>query len=264
MSQAMDFCIDSFSSSSSRGDKPLPPKTTPLNSNWIARNINEEMFRMQIELDKMKLYVAKMNSLGHSKEDEETLALRASKLLDTWKDYMYTVLYDVYKVYVDDMTRTGVGDKGLMMGYINVSLKKYLSKASFKVYKGSVLDLQVLGVCLEVDPIEDIELVLDPEHPMQIEYKRDLDMVRVGGQGGDTTPRHPFYKEHLARRGEVGEGEENVKIMNLSPGEVLKKRGDIFEPLCIPLPKIYWVNKIDWELWGYLIHTKRIKVYKEY
>lgn len=265
MGEVVMNCVDWASSTSSSQKEDKKPKTSALSSNWIARSINEESFRMHIELAKLKSYVSKLSSIDASKEDVETLEIKASKLLDTWRDYVYKILYDVYRVYVDNMKRGSVGDKGLLMGYINVSVKKYLSKVGFKVYKGSIYDLQIMGVYLEVDPIEDVELVLDKEHPMALEYQRDMDMVRgIKGVKEEDTPKlhHPFYKETSARSS-LGK-EEEFDVVDLSPGESIHKRGDVFEPLRIEIPKILWVNKIDWELWGYLIQMKKIKMYKDY
>lgn len=259
-------CIDWASTKKDNGKERV--KTTPLSSNWIARSVNEESFRLQIELEKLKSYTTKLTSLNRTQEEEEIMELRASKLLETWRSYVYKILYDVYRVYVDNSKRSSVGDKGLMLGYINISIKKYLSKVSFRVYKGSIYDLQLMGVYLEVDPIEDVELVLDKEHPMAVEYQRDIEM----GRRGDLRDlkdvkniQHPFYKETMARTS-VGKDVEmgEYEVVDLSPGERLMRRGDIFEPIRIQIPPILWVNKIDWELWGFLIHRKMIYVYKDF
>lgn len=287
---------------------------TPVVTNWVNKAMNEEYFKIQTDLEKMRIYQKELITSLTRPSALNILNIKAEHFVKRIKEYIFDHVFSRYVVYIEKMQRENLGDKGVLTAKISDSVTQYVyNNIVIKVYKSGMFDLNIDEMAVEIDPIREVELQLGDDHPLSIEYKRDhasanapkikqLGLVyeSINGEAdpqsvlnnfqsrvmkreyagdGVKETQHPFYKEYDARtmfrpdkiytdkdfssssRGGGGR-EEDKKNMSVLTAEALYKRGDIFEPTRLTIPREYWAH-IDPGLLNHMVSYGYINMYSK-
>ncbi len=276
---------------------------TPVVTNWVTMAMNEEYFKIQTDLEKMRIYQKGLVDSLTKPSDSAHLKDRAGKFTMRIKEYVFGHVYSRYVVYINNMKRNNIGDIGILLAKVSESVKHYVyNNIVIKAYKSGMFDLNIEEVAVEIDPIREVELQFGEGHPLSEEYKRDvtrsketklkeMGLVHVGVNGEDDPEsnliklkgkimadkylmsinkdvQHPFYKEYDARTTFRPDKINVEDDMSCSDGDdhhsayALYKRGDIFEPTRLSIPREYWADT-DPGLLNHMVSHGYINMYSK-